>query len=174
MNIRSSLTLVFSCVALVGTMSFVRAMEPPKRPKGTDITFFVKFSAAGSTEIALAKIAQQKSKNRAVLSFASKMVADHTKADDKLAAIANAQAVSLPQVTSDNLARLQSQLGAASPKDFGTLYKADNVAGHEQALAILKTEIATGKDTALVAYAKSALPTVQRHARLVRMLPTTP
>jgi len=62
----------------------------------TDVLFVFDASLSNVAEVALARLATQMAKSDAVKSFAEHMIADHTTAQQELAAIALARGIELP------------------------------------------------------------------------------
>ena len=160
-------------LAAAGTFGMLGAMMPPNHVSGSDTTFATKFSAAGNTEIALAKVAVTRSKNPKTVAFANKMIADHTKAGAQLTTIANKKGLSIESQPNPTDQAMVDKLKTVPPGQFDSVYRTDNVMGHATALGLLNTEINSGKDADLVKYAKMTKPTVTDHKMRANALPTT-
>ncbi len=121
-------------------------------------------ATAGKAEVALGKLAMQKSTNPAVKRFAKQMVADHTKANTKLQAIAKREKLSVPaNLTADQKAaadKLRSQSGAA----FDRAYATQMVDDHEKVANLLRNAADDKNlDGQLREFARTTLPTVEHH-----------
>ena len=120
----------------------------------------------GMAEVAAGTLAEQRSTNASVKAFAMKMVSDHTKANAKLASIAKSKDVMLPTTVGPQNMKMKAALENLHGTAFDTSYMQGQKAGHMQMETVMKTEIASGKDADLVAFAKMTLPTVQAHLAL--------
>jgi putative membrane protein len=136
----------------------------------TDKNFVHMASSGGLAEVQLGQLAAERAVSPDVKQFGERMVTDHTKANQELASIAEKQ--NMPVATEldpkhrdmeDKLAKLQ---GAA----FDREYLMGQVADHEQAVALFKTQIKEGKNEALKNFASTTLPTLEDHLKTVRTL----
>ncbi len=130
---------------------------------GQDTNFAVKAAQGGMTEVKLAALALQKSKNPTVLAFARKMNADHTKANAQLATIVKSEGMMPPSDVGSMNKMVMGKLEGLSGAAFDGAYLESQVAGHQQMLALMQKEAASGSDAKLVSFAKTTAPTVQQH-----------
>jgi len=128
-----------------------------------DKKFLKKAYKGGMEEVENAKMAKDKAKNDATKSVAERMIADHSKANDKLAEIAKEEYFDLPKVE----AKPASMPGGDNiDKDYLTMLKKD----HEKDIAEFEKKASdTGakEDSDVVAYAKKTLPTLKEHLKMV-------
>jgi putative membrane protein len=114
-------------------------------------------------EVMAGKLAATRGTTDAVRDFGMMMAKDHGAANQKLAELAKSKGIELPATAGEtHLAAykaLQSQDGAR----FDPAYVADQVKGHEQAVQLLKSEIASGQDPDAKKLAQELLPTVEKH-----------
>src|SRR5690606_19029336 len=82
---------------------------------GVDNAFIVKAANSGVFEIESSKIAVERSKNADVKAFAQQMIADHTKADQELKAIAQDKIPAKPDAAT--VARIE-KIKAATDDQF--------------------------------------------------------
>lgn len=129
-------------------------------------------SASNRFEIESARIVQGSGPGQPLTAFTQMMLRDHQAANDELKKAANfsgGPAFSDEQEMTDeqkaNLAALRSA-GA----DLGAMYLRQQIAAHEQTLAILKTYAASGDNPALMAFATKAIPVVSHHLDQARAL----
>jgi len=132
---------------------------------------FVDMAAASDMfEVEAGKLAGQMGTAQEVKDFAAMMVADHTKSSaDLKAAAAEGEGVTVnPRMT----AKQQSDLDAlrAAGTGFDALYKQQQVAAHEQALAMLRGYAANGDVQALKDFAGKTAPVVEGHLEHARGL----
>jgi putative membrane protein len=108
-------------------------------------------------------MAQQKGSSQAVKDFGAMMVKDHTAANDKLKAIATAKNIKLPKSEGMmNKAREKTE-DLRSGEGFDKSYIKSQIKAHEDTVALLQKEIASGKDPEAQAFAKETLPKVKAH-----------
>jgi putative membrane protein len=131
-----------------------------------DDSFFQKAGQAGLAEVEAGRVAALKGTSNEVREFGAMMVEQHGAANRKLAAIARAKGVALPTAPSpaqtDALKRLQAKDGAGFDQD----YLAAQVRAHEEAVALLKSEIVSGQDATMKAFARELLPQVESHLQM--------
>jgi len=135
---------------------------------GQDATFVHAAAQGGMAEVAAGTLAEQRSTNPKVKAFASKMVAYHTKANAKLAAIAKSKHMMLPSSVGETNMKMKGALESLHGAAFDTSYLQGQKTGHMQMATVMKNEITGGKDADLVAFAKATLPTVEEHLALAQ------
>ncbi len=121
------------------------------------------------TEVALGKVALDKSKDERVRNFAERMVQDHSKANTELADIASRKHLDAPsQLDSEHEAMVQAMSGK-SGSAFDAAYAQHMAADHSKALALFRNA-AKSDDAALAAFARKTLPTLQEHKQMADSL----
>lgn len=122
---------------------------------------------ANIAEINAGKMAEQKSENDQVKSFAKTMVDDHTKALDELKQIAQAKGVTLPTTPDSKQQAMEKKLSALSAAQFDAQYidQSGNRA-HGDTYRLLKRTKSEAKDASLKDYASKTLGTVENHQQL--------
>jgi putative membrane protein len=129
----------------------------------TDTQFVSQAAQAGMAEVADAKLALAKANDPAVKAFAQRMIDDHTKANDKLKSIAQADNLTLPSDVGATNERMHAKLEGLDGKAFDSAYLMGQRQAHEQAIALFQKESQSGSNQQLVAFAKQTLPTLQSH-----------
>jgi putative membrane protein len=133
----------------------------------TDKSFMKKAAEGGALEIQASQIADQKSQDPQVKTFAEKMIADHTKAGDELNALASSKGVTLPTDPSitqkAKLKLLDSESGSHFDKSYA---KQIGVDAHKDTVALFEKEAANGKDPDVKAFAEKTLPTLHEHMKM--------
>ena len=155
--------LVLSGAAFVSSAAPAFAIASP-----ADQAFVTAAAQGGMAEVADATLALTNSTDPTVLAFAKKMIADHSKANKKLAAIAKGDDYTLPSNLDSDNTQEKGALQKLKGKTFDTLYIKGQEQGHEKMEQVMRSEIATGKNPALVAFAKATLPTVEEHLSLAK------
>lgn len=95
------------------------------------------------------------------------MIADHTKANDELKALAAKKKVALPTQMGSHQAILED-LNRLSDADFDKEYVEAMVDDHEDDVELFKNESENSKDAELKAFAAKTLPALQSHLRMIR------
>jgi putative membrane protein len=138
----------------------------------TDAGFFKNATASGLAEVQASQLALKQASSAKVKSFAQRMVADHTKADDELKSLKMGDK-GYP-IAHDPLPESEKRIDALSRlhgADFDREYAKLMVADHEKAVAIFEVEIEKGSNDQLKAFAKKTLPTLKDHLKQAKTLP---
>jgi putative membrane protein len=130
---------------------------------GDDAKFATAAANGGMAEVALGKLAEQKSANAQIKSFGAMMVTDHGKANDELMALAKTKNITLPATVDADHQKKMDDLSKLSGKDFDKAYVDAMVDGHKKTLDLMQDEAKNGKDADLKAFATKVAPTVQMH-----------
>lgn len=134
-------------------------------PAMSDQDFLNTVAASDAFEIQAGKMAEQKATTKALKDIGKMMVDAHTQSTANLKkAAAKAQPALTPDATLS--AAQQSDLdalGKASGADFDRLYKDQQVAGHQKALAGLEAYQQAGATDPLKDFAKDTIPVVKSH-----------
>jgi putative membrane protein len=142
----------------------------PGSTGGQDPKTFVKKAALdGMTEVQLGKIAQEKSQNPDVRSFAERMVKDHTKANDELKTLAKRKGYDVPAKLDAEHEAMITKLGGKSGAVFDSAYAQAMDKDHAKALALF-TDAQQSSDPDLAAFAQKTLPTLEQHKQLADAL----
>jgi putative membrane protein len=156
---RTTATLIALCLTL---LAFTAISQEP--------TAYEKLAQAGIAEIQAGKLAQGMGSTAEVRAFGAMMVEQHSDANAKLASIANSKGVTLPAAPSEAQINTLKLLHARPGASFDKAYLAEQVRAHEEALRLLKSQIVSGEDAELTAFAQEMLPTVESHLRMAYQL----
>lgn len=133
-----------------------------------DPAFVATAAAGGLAAIRMGQLAEQKAQSAQARTFARRMVADHTKLGQRLAAIAQRVGVSLPtQPDTKDLGAI-ADLSGLSGASFDTAYLRTQVADHETALSAFRQEAEHGTDPDLKAFAQATLPLLREHLQMAK------
>lgn len=139
-----------------------------------DKKFMMDAAMGGKAEVAMARLALERSSSDAVKQYAQQMIDDHTKAGDELAQVASMKGISLPMEPDAGhkaaLAKMQQLSGAAFDSEY---IKMAGVKDHEKMEKLFMSESRKGKDADAKGFAAKTLPTVQAHLRMAREMTTT-
>ena len=128
---------------------------------------FAKMAAASDQfEIQSSQLAQTKAASGAVKSFATMMIAEHTKSSaDLKAAAANGTPPVTPEpvLSPEQQANLGALRQAPAGAEFDKLYAQFQVLSHQNALAMLQGYSVRGDQPMLKMFASKAAPMVQKH-----------
>ncbi|MGW2773664.1 DUF4142 domain-containing protein [Streptomyces olivaceoviridis] len=155
-----------AAVALCGTAA---PHAFAQRPAGQDETFLIQVHQGNLAEIAAGQDAGRHATSKCVKQVGAVLVRDHTKLDADVKTLADKLKVRLPASPS---AEQKKQLAAVQAKAGTSAYDAawlrTQEAGHRQTLALIDQEIKAGKNSQVVAAARSARPVVAMHLDMVR------
>jgi len=136
--------------------------------KMADEDFVNEAAMGGMAEVELGKLARDKASDAKVKALGARMLADHSKANAELKALAARKNITLPtqldskhQATVDRLSKLS---GAA----FDQAYVSDMLEDHETDVAKFADESKEAKDPDVKAWAAKTLPTLREHLTAVQ------
>jgi putative membrane protein len=132
-------------------------------PSQQDINFVQQATAAGLTEVTEGSFAARVSQNPAVAGFGQRMVADHTVANNQLAAIAAQEGIQQPAVLPPAEQQEIVSLEQLTDPQFSQTYIHGQVTDHGQTLRLFINEAITGQDPTLVAFARGQIPVLASH-----------
>jgi putative membrane protein len=138
-------------------------------PKTSD---FVKEAAISDMfEIQSSQLAQTKGDD-ATKTFASQMVADHSKTTDELKEFVHSGKVqaTLPAGLDSAHQRMLDKLKNLNGDDFEKEYDSDQVSGHKDAVSLFSRYAKGGKNATLKDWASQTLPTIQHHLEMAQGL----
>lgn len=132
-------------------------------------SFVNKAAEDGLTEVALGKMALDKSRDARVRKFGERMVQDHGKANKELAAIAKGKNLDVPRQLDAKHQSMLQELSGKSGAAFDAAYVESMSKDHDEAIALFEAA-AQSTDPELAAFAKKTMPTLQEHKRLADAL----
>jgi putative membrane protein len=156
--------------ALVVTTGLTGLGQETKTQQITDQEFVTKAASSGLSEVKLGTMASQRANSTELRQFAGKMVADHTRANDELKALAGRRQLAMPvQMTArdqEDQARLERLQGI----EFEHAYARQQLEAHIEAVTLFERESAGGQDADLKAFATQTLPILKQHLQMIRGL----
>ena len=156
--------------ASVCFMCFI--LKASAQNKSTDTTaryFIIQASISNLQEVALAKLALQKSPTTAVKDFATKMISDHNNSEMKLLQLVKANGIQIPHEATDTPPE-DIVLKNLSPEDFDKLYVHMMVADHASAVQLFQNYSIMGKNESIKDFASQTLPTLKDHLAMITSL----
>ncbi|HEX7294773.1 MAG TPA: DUF4142 domain-containing protein [Pyrinomonadaceae bacterium] len=136
------------------------------QPQQDDNTFAMDVAQNNMAEIALAKLAAQKSKNADVKKFAQRLVTDHTKAGQELKKIAATKNITLPTDVKPEQKQTHDRFMSLSGADFDREFMSLMAENHDKSVTSFQGEANNGSDAELKDFATKTLPTLQEHQRM--------
>jgi putative membrane protein len=149
------------------------ASAPSTQPSHADQHFVQSTIQGNLAEIALSKLALQRSQQVDVQSFAQRMVNDHTTANDALVQLAQKDGIHQPEAVDAMHARLAARLAGLNGSSFDRAYIGAMVHDHDAAVKAFDHEIDKGQNAEIVQWAKVTLPTIQQHDQMAHILSHT-
>jgi putative membrane protein len=125
-------------------------------------------AAANQFEIASSELALTKTKNKAIVAFANRMIKDHTQIGKDFVASMNKAntGISVPPGLGDDLDKIMARLKSEDGATFEQDYIAVQTKGHQDAVGLFAGYAKGGDNPVMQAFAKKALPTIEMHLRM--------
>lgn len=131
---------------------------------------FVDAAAQGGiNEIESSKLAMEKSSAADVKAFATKMVGDHTKANQELMALAKKLDIEVPDEATLT-AKAKKMILEMRDESFDKAYANNQVNAHEETVALFKKEAESSDKPELKAFAQKTLPHLEEHLEMANKL----
>lgn len=146
------------------------AAAAPHQPSDSDRIFVQAAAVGGRSEVEAGKVAEQKGQAESVKQFGRRMVQDHGKANDRLAALAKADNLALPAALDDEHRAMQDELGKLSGAGFDRAYIQAQIADHQKTVQLLEWEIDAGQDAQLKSFASEVLPIFFQHLEMAQAI----
>lgn len=153
---------------LVLLLAFTIAQMHPYASANADRWFVVQAEEAGNAEVAEGRLAEMRGSLPVVHELGARMVRDHSRAGDELAAIARRQGLPVTSSPGADGYRELSVLRGLHGRAFDETYVRSNVPDHEKAIALLQGEVRNGRDPAVRDWARRTLPVLRLHLQLFR------
>ena len=162
------MTVAIMAVCFAGSANAQVASTPPAGDPMTAPTMapdYVKDAGAGDKfEIDSSKLVLKSTKDPKVRSFATKMIADHTKSTAMVKAAARKDGVAVPPpMLMPAQQQMLSDIQAATGKARDAVYMQDQATSHQMSLQVQQSYAQGGDKPALMAVAGQIVPVVQSH-----------
>ncbi len=123
-------------------------------------------------EVEMGKMAQSKSQNAEVKTFAQQMIDDHGKGLTEVQAVAQAKGITLPTELDAKHKAMAAKLAKLEGDKFDKEYmKMGGTGGHKEALAMLNKTEKSAKDADVKGLATKMKPTVEQHLKAAQQMP---
>jgi putative membrane protein len=162
---RTALYLALAIVTLGVAVGGARAANNISMGQGH---FLKKTAEHGMAEVELAKLAREKAMRDEVKQFADRMVADHTKANDEVTALAMSNGVKLPDGPDKKHAKEKDKLAKLSGPDFDREYMRMMLKDHKEDVKDFRKEAKAKKPNDVNAFAAKTLPVLEDHLRMAQ------
>ncbi len=159
------LALAASCAAFATAAA--AADVPDKTQKFVD-----KVAVSNKFEIDTSQLAQQYGKNPEVKKFADQMISDHTEAGKNFKGALQEAAIEPPSDALDvtHTAKYAKLRVFTTEAGFDSAYIEEQLAAHEEAVALFKDYSSAGPTPALKTFAQKTLPTLEHHLEMVKQI----
>ena len=154
-------TMMMMIALMIATAAAPGAQQPSAA--ASDTAFVTKLGEVGMAEVELGKLALQKTQRDEVKKFGQQMIDDHSKAGAELKAIALRKNISWPTELNAEHKALRERLSKLSGAAFDQAYIQAMVDGHRKVAAEVKTEVQSGSDAEVKAWAAKTQPRVEAH-----------
>jgi putative membrane protein len=142
----------------------------PNQSNATDKLFARLAAEGGLAEVTFGELAAGRAGAPAVGDFAARMVDDHGAANERLAGIAEASGIPLPDALNAEHAWMRDRLEALEGAAFDLAYMRGQVVDHQKTVQLLVYEIGQGQNAELQRFAAEVLPTVLGHLEAARAI----
>jgi putative membrane protein len=159
-----SLLTVATCLAAFSLLNPARAADTVS---SGDKMFVEKLAQGGMTEVKLGQLASDKGSSSEVKDFGSKMVSDHTKANDELKSLASSKGIEIPDALDAKHQAMVDKFSALSGAEFDKEYVPAMVKAHKMTDGLLEKEAKSGQDADLKAFASKTDETVKMHLSMI-------
>jgi putative membrane protein len=132
-------------------------------PSKQDRNFMFQASFANHGEVAAGQLAASKGMDASVRAFGQHMVAEHTKAQNELTALAAQWGIGLPSTPDTEHLQLLQRLQTLSGHAFDTAYIHSQVEDHRKALQLFSDEVVWGNNKQVKWYAAKYHPHILEH-----------
>lgn len=151
------------------------AAEPPSDKgdqvvTGGDLAFMNAAAPGGLAEVQLGELAVKKAGDAKVKAFAQQMIADHSKAGEKLKALAEQKKVKLPPGVLPQAKQTTEKLTTLDGAEFDRAYVQAMVTAHEKDVADFTAVAKNATDADVKEFAAKTLPTLQHHLEMIQGL----
>jgi len=133
-----------------------------------DTAFVIAATTGGMAEIALGKLALEKSANSKIKAFANMMIKDHGKANEELKQLASAEQISLPVSLGGVELQTYDRLATKKAAEFDSTYVEQMVKDHINTIDLFQQASKTVTDAAIKQFIEKTLPVLHEHLEHVK------
>jgi len=144
------------------------SMQSAAKVSSADKSFVEKAAIGSMAEVQMGRLAQQKAGSDQVKQFGTRMVDDHSKANDDLKQVASHKGITLPSDLDAKHKNKMAKLEKLSGAQFDRAYMDDMVSDHKKDVAEFEKQSKSGHDADIKGFASKTLPTLQEHLKLAQ------
>jgi len=172
MNKAQGKVLTTAAVLLGMTGTALLTASVPARATGnlmtpTDKMFIIKAGQGNLAEVMTSRLALSHTSNKNVLKVARRLIKDHSTAYADLKQTTMKMSVIAPNRTDPMHMAMYARLSRLRGAAFDKAYMMGQVKDHDKTVALFKTEIDKGQESAVRGYAAKYLPTIQDHTIMI-------
>jgi putative membrane protein len=145
-----------------------RAQATARSAPVNDALFAQAAAASGLGEVAISGIGVRKATDPELKKFSQQAVADHTKLNQELAALAAQKGIALPRELDARAQFCGQSLSGEAAETFDRCYAKAQLMIHLEAVAAFEAEVQRGQDSEIKALAIKALPTLKSHLHMIK------
>jgi putative membrane protein len=135
-----------------------------------DDSFLIKVSPCEHAQIEIGKLADKRAGSPKVKEFAAQLVQDHQKCYDHLAeTIKNRKIAVVSGFEKDTQANID-RLSKLKGEEFDREFLAYVIKSHQEGIAIFESQVKSGKNAEMRAFAEEGLPKLREHLKLAQEL----
>lgn len=145
-----------------------------------DAAFLSMAAQANLAEVAMGRLAVEKTENAEIKKFGQHMIDDHTAANAELMDLAQKKEITVPGKPDAADEKTLTRLAGMSGADFDRTYVTLMVQDHVKAVALFETYSKEANDPEIRTFAQKTLPVLREHLKMARDLavkvaaPTSP
>lgn len=160
--------LIPAALAAVLAAPTARAQATADSAPVNDALFVQAAAASGMAEVAVSEIGVSKATDPELKKFSQRAVADHSKLNQEIAALASQKQVPLPRELDARAQFCGQSLSGESRATFDRCYAKAQLMIHLEAVAAFEAEAKRGQDPEVRATAAKALPTLKEHLHMIK------
>jgi putative membrane protein len=157
--------LVVSAALMSALPAAIAAAKDQSKP---DQAFVDEAARGGKMEVDLGRLAEQNASDAKVKQFGARMVKDHTKLNNELAAVAKSIGLTVPTALSAEQQTEYAKLAKLSGTKFDKAYMDLMVKDHTNDLAAFQKEEAATQNPKLKGAVAKAIPIIQEHLNMAK------
>jgi len=149
-------------IVLTALVGFNPANAQSKSNDTTARYFIIQASISNLQEIAIGRLAAERTGSPEVKAFAAKMATDHSQAEAQLMQLVRIKGIQIPKEATDPPVE-DMMLKNTPAKDFDDIYVHMMVSGHRETVGLFESYSFVGKDPEVKAFARQMLPVLKEH-----------
>ena len=135
-----------------------------------DHEFMIFAASGGLMEVELGKLASTNASSAKVKDFGTKMVTDHSKANQELMVLASQKNISIPSTPGTDHQKHIDDLREKKGAEFDKAYMSMMVMDHEEDVKKFEEASTDGKDADVKAFAAKTLPVLKQHHAIAKTI----